>query len=86
MAPESPYRLYSLAASHAALGDTEAAIAALKKAIAAGWIDYRSMEFDPRFDSIRDTHSFKDILLRLTNEVQAMRRQQPGRKLAANAK
>ncbi len=73
LAPKNPFRLYSLAASHAALDDAESAIAVLNKAIAVGWIDYRSMELDPRFDSIRHTYTFKDILLRLTTKVEAMR-------------
>ena len=83
LAPENPARLYSLAVDHAALGNREAAITGLNNAIAAGWIDYRSMALDPRFDSIRDTQAFKDTLTRLTNKVQEMRRQQPGRKLAS---
>jgi hypothetical protein len=37
------------------------------------------MALDPRFDSIRNTQAFKDILTRLSNKVQEMRRQQPGR-------
>jgi tetratricopeptide (TPR) repeat protein len=73
LAPECPERLYSLAATHAALDDGEAAVTGLNKAISAGWIDYRSMELDPRFDSLRDTQAFKDILLRLTTKVEAMR-------------
>jgi tetratricopeptide (TPR) repeat protein len=83
-APGNPQRLYSLAATDSALGNDESALAVLSKAIAAGWIDYRSMELDPRFDSIRDTQAFKDILARLTNKVAEMRRQQSGRKLASN--
>jgi serine/threonine protein kinase/tetratricopeptide (TPR) repeat protein len=85
LAPESPERLYSLAATCATLDDHEATITDLNKAFAAGWIDYRSMELDPRFDSLRDTRAFKDILNRLTDKVQKMRRQQPGRELASNA-
>ena len=85
LAPENPARVYSLAVDHAALGNREAAITGLNNAIAAGWIDYRSMALDPRFDSIRDTQAFKDTLTRLTNKVQEMRRQQPGRKLASTS-
>jgi serine/threonine protein kinase/tetratricopeptide (TPR) repeat protein len=73
LAPENPFRLYSLAASQAALSDSESAITSLNKAIAVGWIDYRSMELDPRFDSIRDTHTFKELLLHLTTKVEGMR-------------
>jgi serine/threonine protein kinase/tetratricopeptide (TPR) repeat protein len=83
-APENPILLYNLAADQAALGDSEAANAALNRAVEVGWIDYRSMELDPRFDSIRDTSAFKDTLIRLTNKVEEMRRQLPGRELATN--
>jgi tetratricopeptide (TPR) repeat protein len=84
LAPENPARLYSLAADHAALDNREAAIRALDKAIAAGWIEYRSIGLDPRFDSIRDTQTFKDTLTRLTNKVEEMRRTLSGRKLTSN--
>src|SRR5262249_14419357 len=86
LAPDNPMWLYSLAATNAALSSREAAIASLDQAIAAGWIDYRSMELDPRFDSIRDTQAFKDTLTRLSNKVEEMRRHVPGRKLATNLK
>jgi len=82
--PDNLRRLYSLAADNAALGIREAAITSLDKAITAGWIDYRSMQMDPRFDSIRSTQTFKDILTRLTNKVEEMRRGMAGRKLASN--
>ena len=83
-APGNSNRLYSLAADYAALGNGDAATASLDKAVAAGWIDYRSMMLDPRFDSIRNSEPFKDILTGLTNKVQEMRRPRPGRKLASN--
>jgi serine/threonine protein kinase/tetratricopeptide (TPR) repeat protein len=84
LAPENPKLLYSLAANHAALGNEDAAIIALRQAVAAGWIDYCSMELDPRFDSVRNLKVFQDTLTQLTTKVQRMRRQQSGRKLAAN--
>jgi serine/threonine protein kinase/tetratricopeptide (TPR) repeat protein len=82
--PHNLRQLYSAAADYAALGDGEKATSALTKAIAAGWIDYRAMQFDPRFDSIRGTQPFKDTLTRLTNKVEAMRRHLPGRQLASD--
>jgi serine/threonine protein kinase/tetratricopeptide (TPR) repeat protein len=82
--PDNLRRLYSLAADYAALGNRKGAAATLEKAIEAGWIDYRSMELDPRFDSIRDTQTFKDTLTQLTNKVEEMRRRMAGRKLASN--
>lgn len=83
-APEHPALLYSLAAGQAALGNKDAAIAALTKSIGAGWIDNHSMMIDPRFDSIRQEESFNQILSHLTNKLDAMRRHLPGRKLASN--
>jgi tetratricopeptide (TPR) repeat protein len=82
--PDNLRRLYSLAADYAALGNQKEATVTLEKAIEAGWIDYRSMELDPRFDSIRDTQTFKDTLNRLTNKMEEMRRRMAGRKLALN--
>jgi serine/threonine protein kinase/Tfp pilus assembly protein PilF len=81
--PDNVRRLYGAAADYAALGDREKASAALVAAIEAGWIDYRSMELDPRFDCIRETETFKETLAHLTNKVKEMRRQLPGRKLAS---
>jgi len=83
-APDNPARLYGSAANYAALDERESSVKALESAIKAGWADYRSMELDPRFDSIRQTQDFKDILARLTREVDEMRRQQRGRELATN--
>ena len=73
-APDNLRHLYGLAANYAAQGKGEAAIICLDKAIAAGWIDYRSMMLDPRFDSIRNDQSFENALNRLVSKVQEMRR------------
>src|SRR5256714_1650445 len=73
-APGNLRHLYSLAANYAAQGKGEAATVCLDKAIAAGWIDYRSMMLDPRFDSIRDDEIFQNALGRLISKVQEMRR------------
>lgn len=78
-APDNLRHLYSLAANYAAQGKGEAATVCLDKAIAAGWIDYRSTMLDPRFDSIRNDETFKNALSRLINKVQEMRRPRPGR-------
>jgi serine/threonine protein kinase/Flp pilus assembly protein TadD len=72
-APDNLRHLYSLAATYAAQGNGEAAAVCLDKAIAAGWIDYRSMMLDPRFDSIRDDEIFQNALGRLISKVQEMR-------------
>ncbi|HYJ03523.1 MAG TPA: protein kinase [Chthoniobacterales bacterium] len=72
--PDNPRHLYSLAATYAALGDGAAATVALEKAIAAGWIDHRSMTLDPRFDSLRSTRAFTDTLNRLISKLAHMKR------------
>src|SRR5205814_10709875 len=81
-APRNPRCLYSLAASCVALGSPEQGKSNLEKAIAGGWIDYRSIELDPRFDSIRDFGAFQEILDRLKRNVETMRRRLPARELA----
>jgi serine/threonine protein kinase/Flp pilus assembly protein TadD len=81
-APDNLRHLYSLAANYAAQGKGEAATVCLDKAIAAGWIDYRSMMLDPRFDSIRHSETFENALNRVISKVQELRRPQAGRNLA----
>jgi serine/threonine protein kinase/tetratricopeptide (TPR) repeat protein len=78
-APENPRPLYSLAADYAALGNRDAAVSILDKAIEMGWIDHRSITLDPRFDSIRNLSDFKNTLSQLKERVREMRRQQSGR-------
>jgi tetratricopeptide (TPR) repeat protein len=85
-APDNLRRLYSLAANYAALGQKEQALLCLERAIAAGWIDYRALMLDPRFDSLRPLDTFKNSLNYLTNKVDKMRRQLPSRELAFNLK
>jgi serine/threonine protein kinase/tetratricopeptide (TPR) repeat protein len=84
LAPENSALLYSLAATNMALGETEKAFEALNRAVEAGWVDYRSMNLDPRFDAVRDTDAFRDVIARLTTKVQAMRENVLQRKRLAN--
>ena len=81
-AREHPEILYRVAAIESSLGRTESALEHLHAATAAGWIDYRSLDLDPRFDRIRDSHTFKDIFARLRHKVEELRRQESGRQLA----
>jgi serine/threonine protein kinase/tetratricopeptide (TPR) repeat protein len=74
LAPNNARRLYSLAATEAALNRSSAAFLALDRAIAAGWVDYQSLDLDPRFDSLREIPTFQDTLNRMKNKIQAMRR------------
>jgi serine/threonine protein kinase/tetratricopeptide (TPR) repeat protein len=73
IAPDNLRRLYSLAADNAALGETEAAFASLEQAMAAGWIDFKSMALDPRFDSIRDSKQFQAAVDSMKAKVDEMR-------------
>jgi len=44
---------YRLAAAEASLDLSDAALEHLRQAAALGWLDYRSLQQDPRFDSLR---------------------------------
>jgi tetratricopeptide (TPR) repeat protein len=72
-AKDNPARLYSLAADYAALGEGEASLDALASAIKAGWIDYRSMELDPRFDAVRAAPQFREVISAIAVRVTQMR-------------
>jgi tetratricopeptide (TPR) repeat protein/predicted Ser/Thr protein kinase len=84
VAPDNPTFLYSLAADYAALGQKDEAIGQLQKAAAAGWIDYRFLSLDPRFDSIREIGQFNEIFLHLTEKVKAMDAAAIGRTTVVN--
>jgi tetratricopeptide (TPR) repeat protein len=71
-APENPRSWYSLAANESALGNKEAALAALEKSIELGWVDYHSMSLDPRFDAIRATPRFQQAIAQLEQAVRQM--------------
>jgi tetratricopeptide (TPR) repeat protein len=72
-APRHPEVLYRLAAVEASLGDKEAAIPHLGEAAAAGWIDYRSMKLDPRFDPIRSDNRYQKIASQMEARVTSLR-------------
>jgi tetratricopeptide (TPR) repeat protein len=73
--PANPEAAYRLAAVEATLGVTEAAFSHLGKAIALGWIDYRSLNLDPRFDSLRSSSEFKTLVNTVSVKVGEMRAQ-----------
>jgi tetratricopeptide (TPR) repeat protein len=72
--PESPEAFYRLAAIEAPLGMTEASFAHLRKAMVTGWVDYRYLSLDPRFDALRSPE-FQTIINELSAKVADMRRQ-----------
>jgi eukaryotic-like serine/threonine-protein kinase len=51
--PSNSEIAYRLAAVEASLKLTDAALQHLRQAAALGWMDYRSLQKDPRFDSLR---------------------------------
>jgi serine/threonine protein kinase/tetratricopeptide (TPR) repeat protein len=71
--PENPEAAYRLAAVEASLSMSESSFEHLRAAVRLGWIDYRSLALDPRFDSVRQTPEFNAIIEALTKKVTDMR-------------
>jgi tetratricopeptide (TPR) repeat protein/tRNA A-37 threonylcarbamoyl transferase component Bud32 len=80
--PQHPEILYRAAALEAALGHAEPAIAYLNRAFDAGWIDYRSLVLDPRFDSVRQFPKYQEVLDSMATRVASLRRSTPTDELA----
>jgi tetratricopeptide (TPR) repeat protein/TolB-like protein len=72
-APENPEAAYRLAAVEASLNMREAALDHLRRAATSGWIDYRSLNLDPRFDYLRENPAFQMIVNNLSAKVAEMR-------------
>ena len=70
-------RLYDLAASHAILGRREECFDILNRACGAGWIDYRALSMDPRFDSVRGDQRFATVLRDLAQKTATLRKGNP---------
>ncbi len=71
--PDNPEAAYRLAAVEACLGMTEASLSHLGKAAALGWVDFRSLNLDPRFDSLREDPAFQTIVNNLAARMAEMR-------------
>jgi len=71
--PANPEAAYRLAAVEASLNLTGAALQHLRQAAASGWIDYRSLQKDPRFDSLRSTPELSTFIDGLSARVAEMR-------------
>jgi serine/threonine protein kinase/Tfp pilus assembly protein PilF len=60
--PSNPEAAYRLAAVEASLNLTEAALQHLHQAVAMGWLDYRSLQKDPRFDALRSNPELDTLI------------------------
>ncbi|MEO8648366.1 MAG: FlgO family outer membrane protein, partial [Acidobacteriota bacterium] len=74
MAPGHPTILYRVAAIESSLGQIESSLAHLKSAFAAGWLDYRSLGLDPRFDRLREDIRYRGISEVMATRVASLRR------------
>jgi Tfp pilus assembly protein PilF len=75
--PRHPEILYRTAAIEAALALKNSALVHLRAAAIEGWIDFRSLELDPRFDGLRDDAAFKEISESMMTRVASLRRSMP---------
>jgi hypothetical protein len=71
--PHHPETLYRIAAIEASLGEKNSALQHLQAAASAGWLDYRSLSLDPRFDAIRDQPRYGQIFDAMVKRVTALR-------------
>lgn len=71
--PANPEAAYRLAAVEASLNLTEAALQHLHQAVALGWLDYRSLQKDPRFDSLRANPELNTLIDGLSAKVAELR-------------
>ena len=72
--PDNPEALYRLAAVEASLGRIDSSIQHLRAAVQKGWIDYRSLQMDPRFDALRRESQFDGIISDLSRRVAEKRK------------
>jgi tetratricopeptide (TPR) repeat protein/tRNA A-37 threonylcarbamoyl transferase component Bud32 len=71
--PRNSEAAYRLAAVEACLNQTDAALQHLRQAIALGWLDYRSLQRDPRFDSLRAIPELNTVIDGLSAKVAELR-------------
>src|SRR5438067_1182691 len=71
--PGNSQTAYRLAATEASLNLPEAALQHLHQAVVLGWLDYRSLLKDPRFDSLRSNPELDTLIDGLSAKVAEMR-------------
>jgi tetratricopeptide (TPR) repeat protein/TolB-like protein len=77
--PSNSEVAYRLAAVEASLNLIEPALQHLHQAIALGWLDYRSLQKDPRFDSLRANPELDTLIDGLSAKVAELRSKKAGR-------
>jgi tetratricopeptide (TPR) repeat protein len=75
--PRNPEAAYRLAAVEACLNQSESALEHLKQARVLGWLDYRSLQLDPRFDSLRTNPELATLIDGLSAKVAELRSKTP---------
>ena len=73
--PGSPPYLYDLAAIRTIQGRNQEALTTLRKSLAVGWLDFRSLKIDPRFEGIRSSAEFQRILAEMEAKVTRMQQE-----------
>jgi hypothetical protein len=71
--PSNTEVVYRIAAIEASLNSIEPALQHLRQAIALGWLDYRSLQKDPRFDALRNHPEFDTLIDGLSAKVAELR-------------
>ena len=71
--PRNPEAAYRLAAVEACLNQSDPALEHLRQAIALGWLDYRSLQKDPRFDPLRANPELNTLIDGLSAKVAELR-------------
>ena len=76
-APRHAEVLFRTAAIEASLGLNDSALNHLHSAMSEGWIDFRSLALDPRFDRLRAEPAFKQISEAMKTRVESLRQMAP---------
>ena len=84
--PQNPDVLYRLAAIEASLGHKEEALTHLRAAFEHGRLDYRSLQLDPRFDSLHEEAEFDRIAKAMAARVASLRANLDGDSLSLTKK
>jgi len=74
LAANHPKTLYCLAAIESSLGEVESSLTHLKSAFTNGWLDYRSLALDPRFDRVRQDTRYQQVSEAMATRVASLRR------------